>query len=75
MVGGCHALRMRCDLDGHGLESPHIRMYLDASLPHAQFLGLYEILFGGKSGGRALACAGSSAWAGHATNTEVPQGN
>ena len=24
MVGGSHALRMRCDLYGHGLESPHI---------------------------------------------------
>ena len=44
------ALRMRCDRYGHGLESPHIRMYLDASLPRARCLGLYEIL-GGRSPG------------------------
>ena len=26
------ALRMRCDRYGHGLESPHIRMYLECLL-------------------------------------------
>ena len=60
VLGGSFALQMRCDLYGHGLELPYIRMYLDASLPHAGFLGCVGFFWEA----RALACASSSTWAG-----------